>query len=104
MARSGLTSRASCWRRPQSREKCCAVVRSRRYAPALPYDGHGPADPLTTRRSVHPSDAYRHKIQATGEPSMRIDAYTHFFPKPFFDRMMDIAGEYKDMGKRVRSL
>lgn len=35
---------------------------------------------------------------------MRIDAYTHFFPKPFFDRMMEIAGEYKDMGKRVRSL
>jgi uncharacterized protein len=35
---------------------------------------------------------------------MRIDAYTHFFPKPFFDRMMDIAGDYKDMGKRVRSL
>jgi len=22
---------------------------------------------------------------------MRIDAYTHFFPKKFFDRMMDIA-------------
>src|SRR5262245_21129320 len=35
---------------------------------------------------------------------MRIDAYTHFFPKPFFDRMMEIAGEYKDMGKRVRAL
>ena len=35
---------------------------------------------------------------------MRIDAYTHFFPKQFFDRMMDIAGDYKDMGKRVRSL
>ncbi len=35
---------------------------------------------------------------------MRIDAYTHFFPKKFFDRMMEIAGDYKDMGKRVRSL
>jgi len=35
---------------------------------------------------------------------MRIDAYTHFFPKKFFDRMMEIAGEHKDMGKRVRSL
>jgi aminocarboxymuconate-semialdehyde decarboxylase len=35
---------------------------------------------------------------------MRIDAYTHFFPKKFFDRMMEIAGEQKDMGKRVRSL
>jgi aminocarboxymuconate-semialdehyde decarboxylase len=35
---------------------------------------------------------------------MRIDAYTHFFPKPFFDKMMEVAGDYKDMGKRVRSL
>src|SRR5262245_60286797 len=35
---------------------------------------------------------------------MRIDAYTHFFPKPFFDWMLDAAGQYKDMGKRVRSL
>ena len=35
---------------------------------------------------------------------MRIDAYTHFFPKKFFDKMLEIAGDYKDMGKRVRSL
>jgi predicted TIM-barrel fold metal-dependent hydrolase len=35
---------------------------------------------------------------------MRIDAYTHFFPKQFFDKLMEIAGDYKDMGKRVRSL
>ncbi len=35
---------------------------------------------------------------------MRIDAYTHFFPKRYFERMMEIAGGYKDMGKRVRSL
>jgi len=35
---------------------------------------------------------------------MRIDAYTHFFPKRFFDKLYEVAGEYKDMGKRVRSL
>ena len=35
---------------------------------------------------------------------MRIDAYTHFFPKKFFDKMTKVAGDYKDMGKRVRSL
>jgi aminocarboxymuconate-semialdehyde decarboxylase len=35
---------------------------------------------------------------------MRIDAYTHFFPKKFFDWMSEAAGEFKDMGKRVRSL
>ena len=35
---------------------------------------------------------------------MRIDAYTHFFPKKFFDKMNEVAGDYKDMGKRVRAL
>ena len=35
---------------------------------------------------------------------MRIDAYTHFFPKKFFDKLGEVAGNYKDMGKRVRSL
>jgi uncharacterized protein len=35
---------------------------------------------------------------------MRIDAYTHFFPQTFFGQLYEVAGEYKDMGKRVRSL
>ena len=35
---------------------------------------------------------------------MRIDAYTHFFPKKFFDTMIEVAGQYKDMGKRVRAI
>jgi predicted TIM-barrel fold metal-dependent hydrolase len=35
---------------------------------------------------------------------MRIDAYTHFIPKKFFDRMMEIAGEHKDIGKRMRGV
>jgi predicted TIM-barrel fold metal-dependent hydrolase len=35
---------------------------------------------------------------------MRIDAYTHFFPKKFFDKLDAVAADYKDMGKRVRSL
>src|SRR3954452_19014406 len=35
---------------------------------------------------------------------MRIDAYTHFFPKRFFDKILAMAGDHKDMGKRVRSL
>ena len=33
---------------------------------------------------------------------MRIDAYTHFFPKKFFDKLVEVAADYKDMGKRVR--
>ena len=35
---------------------------------------------------------------------MRVDAYTHFFPKKFFDKLNEVAGDYKDMGKRIRSL
>ena len=35
---------------------------------------------------------------------MRIDAYTHFFPRKFFDKMLEVAGQYKDMGKRVRAI
>ena len=35
---------------------------------------------------------------------MRIDAYTHFFPKKFFAMLDDVAADFKDMGKRVRSL
>ena len=35
---------------------------------------------------------------------MRIDAYTHFFPKTFFNKMIEVAGQYKDMGKRVRAI
>jgi aminocarboxymuconate-semialdehyde decarboxylase len=35
---------------------------------------------------------------------MRIDAYTHFFPKKFFDTVLMVDGEYKDMGKRVRAI
>src|ERR1700732_3105376 len=35
---------------------------------------------------------------------MRIDAYTHFFPKKFFDKLVEVAGNYKDMGKRVQAI
>jgi aminocarboxymuconate-semialdehyde decarboxylase len=35
---------------------------------------------------------------------MRVDAYTHFFPKRFFDKLNEVAGDYQDMGKRVRGL
>jgi aminocarboxymuconate-semialdehyde decarboxylase len=42
--------------------------------------------------------------RSKGETLMRIDAYTHFFPKTFFDKLTEGAADYKDMGKRVRSL
>ena len=35
---------------------------------------------------------------------MKIDIFNHIFPKKFFDRMLEIAGDHKDMGKRVRAL
>ena len=33
-----------------------------------------------------------------------IDAFNHFFPKRFFDRLLDTPAGQKDMGKRVRGL
>ncbi len=35
---------------------------------------------------------------------MRIDAFNHFFPKPFFEKMLDVAGNLGDIGKRVRAV
>ena len=32
---------------------------------------------------------------------MRIDAYTHFIPKKFYDQVIDKGG-HSDIGKRVR--
>src|SRR5262249_25909659 len=34
---------------------------------------------------------------------MRIDAYTHFMPKRFFDEVLT-AGDHRDIGKRVREI
>jgi predicted TIM-barrel fold metal-dependent hydrolase len=34
----------------------------------------------------------------------RIDIYNHFFPEAFFGRMLEIAGGFKDIGKRVREV
>jgi len=35
---------------------------------------------------------------------MKLDVFTHVFPRRFFDRMLEVAGELGDMGKRVRGL
>ena len=35
---------------------------------------------------------------------MKIDIFNHIFPRRYFDRMMQVAGNHKDMGKRVRSV
>ncbi len=35
---------------------------------------------------------------------MRIDAFNHFFPRPFFDKMLEVAGDLSDIGKRVRAV
>ena len=35
---------------------------------------------------------------------MRVDAWTHFIPKPFSDRMSQIAGNFADIGKRMREI
>jgi predicted TIM-barrel fold metal-dependent hydrolase len=35
---------------------------------------------------------------------MKIDIFTHIFPKPYFDRMVKVAPKGKDMHKRVRNI
>src|SRR5512143_3813475 len=37
-------------------------------------------------------------------PMKKIDAFNHIFPKGFYDKMMEVAGGLKDMGKRVRGV
>jgi len=35
---------------------------------------------------------------------MKIDIFNHIFPKVYFDKMMKVAPNYKDIGKRVREV
>jgi predicted TIM-barrel fold metal-dependent hydrolase len=35
---------------------------------------------------------------------MKIDVFTHIFPKPYFDKMVKVAPKGKDMHKRVRNI
>jgi predicted TIM-barrel fold metal-dependent hydrolase len=35
---------------------------------------------------------------------MRVDAFTHFIPKPFADEMQKLAGNFADIGKRMREV
>lgn len=35
---------------------------------------------------------------------MKLDIFNHIFPKKYFDKMLEVAGDYKDMGKRVRGI
>ena len=34
----------------------------------------------------------------------KIDIFTHIYPRPFFDKLMTIASDYKDVGKRSRGV
>lgn len=35
---------------------------------------------------------------------MKLDIFTHIFPKTYFDKMLEVAPNHKDMGKRVREI
>jgi len=35
---------------------------------------------------------------------MRLDAYTHFIPSKFLEKMNKVAGDHKDIGKRMRGI
>jgi len=34
----------------------------------------------------------------------KVDAFNHIFPKAYWDKMLDLAGSYADLGKRVRAI
>ena len=34
----------------------------------------------------------------------KLDAFNHIYPKPYFERMMTVAPDYKDIGKRMRNV
>jgi predicted TIM-barrel fold metal-dependent hydrolase len=38
------------------------------------------------------------------EALMRIDAFNHFYPKPYFDKMAEVARDQKDMFRRARAI
>jgi uncharacterized protein len=35
---------------------------------------------------------------------MKIDIFNHFYPKPFFDKYVNLGASFKDMGKRVQAI
>ncbi len=35
---------------------------------------------------------------------MKLDMFNHIFPKTYFDKMLEVAPNFKDMGKRVREI
>ena len=35
---------------------------------------------------------------------MKVDIFNHIFPRAYFDRMIEVAGKHKDIGKRVREI
>ena len=35
---------------------------------------------------------------------MKIDIFNHIFPASYFEKILEVAGNYKDMGKRVREI
>ncbi len=35
---------------------------------------------------------------------MKVDIYNHIFPAPYFEKMMEVAPDHGDMGKRVRDI
>ena len=34
----------------------------------------------------------------------KVDVFNHFFPVRYFEKMLEVAGSYADMGKRVRNI
>jgi uncharacterized protein len=40
----------------------------------------------------------------TGEPHMKLDLFNHIFPRAYYERMLEVAPNGKDLHKRVREI
>ena len=73
--------------------------------------GHGggaalPRDPRAAhlRRHERNPEARDCRQPAQGEGRMKIDAFTHIFPKAYWERMLRVVPDGRDMNKRVRAI
>jgi predicted TIM-barrel fold metal-dependent hydrolase len=82
--------------------------------PRLARLGRGREDTQPISRRIHPAGvprplrpaAFRHIAQRPSQEKdfMRIDAFNHFYPPRYFEKMGEVAGDLKDMFRRARAI
>ena len=57
---------------------------------------------------LSPIDIYRENhttpVSTHYSPVRKLDVFNHIYPRPYFDRMLAVAPEFKDIGKRMRGI